>query len=93
MSSSKSPNLETPHQLQIPRSSRDRGQHTPVALVSHSRAGRGCSVSPGRWVCTAALRGETKCQQPPVPGALEPLPPITESTGARRGAQMPRSSI
>lgn len=47
-------------------------------------------MSPGRWVCTAALRGERRCQQPPVAGALAPLPPATDSTGARRGARMPR---
>lgn len=41
MRSSKSPNLETPHQLQTPRSSRDRGHHHPrgsgVTLTCRTR--------------------------------------------------------
>lgn len=43
-------------------------------------------MSPGRWVCTAVLRGERKCQQPP---GLEPGPSPTchreeESPDAQR---------
>lgn len=93
MSGSKAPTLETPHQLQIPRSSRDRAHHHPPGLASHSRAARGCSVSPGRWVCTAALRGERRCQQPPVAGALAPLPPVRQHGGKEGSPDAQRAPL